>query len=202
MSIFRLYLPLCRTNESVSIVTISQLVVVPTSPSTLEPSTHSDQHRQKTTFVMLTSDGRAYLVKWGPPPTPDHSESYTPTSSASPSVLSSPTKSSKANPFSHLPYNHPGYATSSSTTNVLFDYGNGTGQSEMGGNEINEGGGPWEWTGVCFHPDPAMVKENDDEEYASQEWVDGQEKELDRGKGASTSCFNEKMDLIAIGCEE
>jgi len=89
------------------------------------------------------------------------------------------------------------------SNNVLFDLEHAKEYDD----EASERGGfgtdsNWEWTGVCFHPRPQSRQEDGQFEEHSQEWVDLQEKELDKGKGASTTCFNEKMELIAVGCEE
>lgn len=53
----------------------------------------------------------------------------------------------------------------------------------------------WTWTGLCFHPAAPGGR-------GSEEWVAAQEKELDKGKGASAVDLNEQMGLVTVGCEE
>ena len=73
------------------------------------------------------------------------------------------------------------------TTDVLFDE-----KAELKQETIDEAN-KWVWTGVCFHPHTLDTGEDSLHE---------QDRELDRGKGASSSDLNLKMGLIAIGCEE
>jgi len=155
-------------------VTISQLIAIPSSldPSFLEPS-----HRTSKRFIMLTSDGRAYHVTWGP----SLSSSSTPHSPAPSFSTSTPSKpTNKPNPFT------PAYE------NVLFDLGDEKNSLLDGEEEKREN---WEWNGECFHPSPSSGEEGEEFERL-------QELELDKGRGASTATLNLKMDLIAIGCEE
>ncbi|GAA5895098.1 Ric1p [Sporobolomyces salmoneus] len=180
-------------------VTVSQLIPIPSSPDDLDPHHHQLEgtQRTRTKFIMLTSDGRAYYVQWGPR-SYSHSHTPSPLPSPTPSSVSSPSKPTRANPFSQLPPYSNFHPASTSTANILFDLEGSEYDHDQGAGQSN-----WEWSGVCFHPNPLYESEAEDEhiEHDSQEWVDAQEKELDKGKGASTGAFNEKMDLIAIGCE-
>ncbi|GAA5924449.1 RIC1 family protein [Sporobolomyces koalae] len=182
-------------------VTITQMIAIPLdTESESEPSEDEDTgERVPTKFIMLTSDGRAYHVTWAPSdrPSPD-SNLHSPSGS----VPTSPTKV-KANPFSpplhhsQHPFSYLNRSASQSSSTVLFDIderSNGIGDERAHSVE-------WEWSGVCFHPNPA----GDDPEQCeqgSQEWIAQQEFELDRGRSASTATLNTKMNLVAIGCED
>ncbi|GAA5957240.1 hypothetical protein JCM3765_000401 [Sporobolomyces pararoseus] len=151
-------------------VTISQLVALP-QPQEVETG-DTPTRRVSTRFVMLTSDGRAYLVNWG--------LKIKTTRDTTPLTTTMKTTSNL------------------SSDNILFDL------DQDGQREPTEGGDQdddddWEWIGVCFHP---RQSERELEEEEEGSLIEDQEKELDKGKGASTSCFNEKMDLIAVGCED
>ena len=81
----------------------------------------------------------------------------------------------------------PPSAPTASSDDVLFDE-----KAELK-QEILDEANKWIWTGVCFHPPT-----KDEGEDALHE----QDRELDRGKGASAADLNLKMGLVAIGCEE
>ncbi|BGO89111.1 hypothetical protein NBRC10512_003856 [Rhodotorula toruloides] len=115
--------------------------------------------RHATTFIMTTSDGRAYIVRWAPP-APSHDAAtplYTPAGASTASLLS---------PLSPTDESGPNLAANR-----------------------------WTWTGLCFHPAAPG-------ERGSEEWVAAQEKELDKGKGASAVDLNEQMGLVTVGCED
>lgn len=106
---------------------------------------------------MLTSDGRAYIVRWAPPPMPSEK------------------KLGKARALDD----------DEEAPDVLFDE-----------KRASEEETKWTWIGECFHPAlPASSGVNVEEEEC-------RERELDKGKGASTVGVNEKMGLVAVGCEE
>ncbi|GAA5849964.1 hypothetical protein JCM9279_002475, partial [Rhodotorula babjevae] len=155
--------------------------------------------RQPTTFILLTSDGRAYLVRWAPPQRPaPTSASATPTGASgslarthaaagasSTSLLLSPTSENGGGPYS-------------------VGAGQGPGTPGGGGAGVGE---RWTWEGVCFHPRAPAGKggKGDGEREGEGEGeldVERQEKELDRGKGASCAAVNEVMGLVAVGCED
>lgn len=101
---------------------------------------------------MLTSDGRAYIVRWAP---------------ITPSTTRSKGKA-KAK------------GAEAGAGQVLFD--------ESLEDTVPASEDKWAWRGVCFHP-------------ASRDETD-QERELDKGRGASQASINERMGLVAVGCEE
>ncbi|KAI5481005.1 ribosome control protein 1 domain containing protein [Pseudohyphozyma bogoriensis] len=119
-------------------VTISELILLPPrpddEPSTSRPSTPTSTafpgippappKRTPHDFVMLTSDGRSYLVHWGPDPNPSH----TPRTPSTPE-------------FRKLSLASPGPEPGS----ILFDE-----KVELRAQEEEEE--KWIWSGVCFHP--------------------------------------------------
>lgn len=160
-------------------MTIASLIALPSPPTSSAPApwtprrpsyvpngasspSSSTPQRSPTKFVMLMSDGRAYLVSWAPPTT-EHT-SKLPTSKRRMSTA----------------INEEGPAE------VLFD-------EKAADEEQERTQEKWAWEGVCFHP--LREKEGQEGELA-------QEKELDKGKGGSTLGLNDKMGLVAVGCEE
>lgn len=158
------------TNSRI-LVTISKLIEIPSDQD--ETSAARPDHpfdplfvanpAREHQFIMLTSDGRGYLVHWGPPP-------Y-----ASSSLSRGSTQSSNQLP--------PVVAEEE----VLFDE-----KAELK-KEREAEANRWLWSGVCFHPCT---------EEKGEEMLDAQDRELDKGKGASEVDLNLKMGLIAVGCEE
>lgn len=106
---------------------------------------------------MLTSDGRAYLVHWGP-------------SSASLAALPPLPKISPETPV---------------VEEVLIDE-----KAELRKELESE---KWGWEGKCFFPPRTLEGE---------EGIVEQELELDKGRAGSSLGVNEKMGLVAVGCEE
>ncbi|KDE04043.1 hypothetical protein MVLG_05482 [Microbotryum lychnidis-dioicae p1A1 Lamole] len=136
--------------------------------------------RTPTRFVMLTSDARAYLVRWAPsvtpPQTPGSTWSRRPSSTAS------------FGPASSLP-----------TSPILNVGTKRLGVEQVGSDTPLE---PhvlqeWEWQGVCFHPRVEAVEDGDE-----QEMLQKQEKLLDQGKGGTCLALNEKFGLVAVGCQD
>lgn len=168
------------------IVTVTSLTALASPPSPSQPvatpsplptptSAFFPSHvprsgdRQATSFILTTSDGRAYHARWTPPP-PRHAPTHSPHSPAH-------TPLSPITEKAHLAFT-AGLSTDS------FD------------NDA-EASTSWRWEGICFHPP------EDEFEAGSEEWVQAQEKELDKGRGASEAVgLNEGMGLVAIGCEE
>ena len=167
-----------HADPRIRLVTIAALVALPNPPIGTAPAPWTPrrpsyvpngaaspnpaaQQRVPTKFVMLMSDGRAYLVSWAPPTT-EHTPKL-------------PT--SKRRISSTIPEGR--------TADVLFD--------EKAAEEEQMGQQKWSWEGVCFHPMREL--EGEEGELA-------QEKELDKGVGGSTLGLNDKMGLIAVGCEE
>ncbi|GAA5919951.1 hypothetical protein JCM6882_000223 [Rhodosporidiobolus microsporus] len=147
----------------------------------IPPSPHTA--RQPTTFVLTTSDGRAYLVRWVPP-------RNTPSSAASSAPPRSPLSPPRT-PLSPVDEKAP---LSLAAELAAADYLN---PSPGAGGGSGDRASRWSWEGVCFHPSPAGLA------VGSDEWVQAQEKELDKGKGASEAVgVNEEMSLVAIGCED
>lgn len=164
-------------------VTIASLLALPAPPTSTSPapwtprrpsytpngtsSPSTPSPRSPTKFVMLMSDGRAYLVSWSPPPA-----EHTP-------------KSSTAN----LKRRMSGISEDGGVEGeLLFD-------EKKAEEEQEKSREKWRWEGVCFHP--AVEAEKVPEQVEAE-----QEKQLDKGKGGSTVGVNDKMGLVAVGCEE
>ncbi|GAA6007995.1 hypothetical protein JCM11491_006569 [Sporobolomyces phaffii] len=84
-------------------------------------------------------------------------------------------------------------ANSTTTHDYLFDLSSENDEGGRGATTRER-----EWFGTCFHPDVTSSDSDggtvDPEAY--------REKALDRGKGASTACYTDKMGLVAIGSED
>ncbi|GAA5829201.1 hypothetical protein JCM11251_004158 [Rhodosporidiobolus azoricus] len=153
----------------------------PSSTSFPFLASSSSTHRQSTTFVLSTSDGRAYLARWIPPHGPPSSAA----SSAGPRTPLSPPRT----PLSPVDEKAP---LSLAAELAQADYLN-----PFRGGGAGDKASRWSWEGVCFHPSP------ESQEVGSEAWVEAQEHVLDKGKGASEAIeVNEEMGLVAIGCED
>ncbi|BGP18933.1 hypothetical protein JCM10213_005480 [Rhodosporidiobolus nylandii] len=142
------------------------------------PQVPTPSPRQSTTFVLTTSDGRAYFVRWIAP-----RPSATSSSPAARSPLSPP-----RTPLSAVDEKAP---LSQAAELAAADY-------SLGGSARSEAS-RWRWEGVCFHPAPSGERL----EGGSEEWLQAQEKELDKGKGATESIgVNQGLGLVAVGCED
>ncbi|SCZ92024.1 BZ3500_MvSof-1268-A1-R1_Chr5-3g08288 [Microbotryum saponariae] len=135
--------------------------------------------RTPTRFVMLTSDARAYLVRWAPSVTPPQT----------PGTWSRrPSSTASFGPASSLPTspNLDAGPKRVGVDQVVFD-------APVESHVAQE----WEWQGVCFHPRVEAVEDGDE-----QEMLHKQEKLLDRGKGGTCLALNEKFGLVAVGCQD
>ncbi|GAA6048193.1 hypothetical protein JCM3770_003704 [Rhodotorula araucariae] len=83
--------------------------------------------RQPTTFVLTTSDGRAYLVRWAPPASATYVNAAAAASVSSTSLLS--------------PVDEEGFPSVAVTPGMA----------------AGEGTERWTWEGKCFHPAPAQA---------------------------------------------
>ncbi|GAA6042843.1 hypothetical protein JCM8097_004456 [Rhodosporidiobolus ruineniae] len=178
-----------RDKGDVTITSLTPLQSTSAS-STLPPATPLRSHssssllplpppppssRKPTKFLLTTSDGRAYLVRWVAPRSPSSASSAPPRSPLSP----------PRTPLSPVDEKAPLSLAAELAAASLED---GDSSSKR-----------WSWEGVCFHPAPA------DAELApgSEAWVEAQEKELDKGKGATeATSTNEGMGLVAVGSED
>ncbi|GAA5952681.1 hypothetical protein JCM21900_000402 [Sporobolomyces salmonicolor] len=164
-------------------VTISSLLALPSLQPATAPSTHPysrtptspyppSSSRKPSDFIMITSDGRAYLVHWGPSSLPSStSDTLSPKKLKAYSPLASPRASSST---------------------LLFDDMDEAREEQR-----------WRWEGVCFHPHPRMAQGKEGEkDVEGAGFAELQEKELDLGNGGSTVAVNERMGLIAVGCED
>ncbi|GAA6063151.1 hypothetical protein JCM10212_006309 [Sporobolomyces blumeae] len=156
-----------------------------------------------------------------PPTTPGSQVPTPPIFSSPPSVPTHSTTKPRSNPFSPPPssatplsrnpyFNHPPSASHSpyaSSSNILFDLDEAREVDPTASTAST-----WEWRGVCFHPNVPSYATGDGvrgeqepprgEGIGGTEWVDLQEKELDKGRGASVVTVNGMMDLVAVGCED
>ncbi|GAA5891765.1 hypothetical protein JCM5296_001855 [Sporobolomyces johnsonii] len=163
-------------------VTISSLVALPTLPAATAPSTHPysrtptspyppSSSRKPSDFIMITSDGRAYLVHWGPP-----------SLSSSTSDTLSPKKHKAFSPLS---------SPRASSSTLLFDDTDEAREEQRW---------RWQGVCFHPQPQMAQAKAGE-KVVAGAEFVELQEKELDLGKGGSTAAVTERMGLVAVGCE-
>ncbi|SCV72828.1 BQ2448_4365 [Microbotryum intermedium] len=135
--------------------------------------------RTPTRFIMLTSDGRAYLVRWAPSITPPQT----------PGTWS-------RRPSSTASFGPPSSSPTSPTVNVGLK-GAGVDQVVFDAGVESQAPQEWEWQGVCFHPRVEGGEDDDAEEKTRR-----QEKLLDQGKGGSGVALNEKFGLVAVGCQD
>lgn len=162
-------------------VTIASLVALPTPPTSTTPA------------------------PWTP-----RRPSYTPNGTSSPSASSprSPTKfvmlmsdgRSYLVSWSPPPTEHtPKLPTSKRRMSGISEDGGVEGEvlfdEKKAEEEQEKSREKWRWEGVCFHP--AVEGEKAPEEVEAE-----QEKQLDKGKRGSTVGVNDKMGLVAVGCEE
>ncbi|GAA5973403.1 hypothetical protein JCM11641_003115 [Rhodosporidiobolus odoratus] len=152
----------------------------PYTPSRSSTSSYFSRHApaspsQPTTFVLSTSDGRAYFVRWTRPPPS--------------SVSSAPPRSPLSPPRTPLSAVSELAPLSLAAELAAADFS-------------SEGGSARErWEGVCFHP--TVPPSAGGGSIGSAAWVDAQEKALDKGKAATEAVgVNEELGLVAVGCED
>ncbi|GAA6025117.1 hypothetical protein JCM10207_000636 [Rhodosporidiobolus poonsookiae] len=161
----------------------------------------SPSARKPTSFILTTSDGRTYLARWAPAPLPPPSSAgtYTPTAPRSP--MSPPRSPFSASPLSSVAeHPHPSgslaseLAAATSTLSLLPPF-------SPSSSSATPAPPRWAWEGVCFHPAPAEGTFEGD--VGGEGWVERQERELDRGRGATEAVgVNGGMGLVAVGCED